>query len=46
LIVPGHCTGWRAIEKLAETFEQNVVMPSAVGRSYRLSCADSNNLLK
>lgn len=33
-IVPGHCTGWRAIHKLVETFGEDRVVPSAVGRRY------------
>lgn len=32
MIVPGHCTGWRAIHKLVETFGEDRVVPSAVGR--------------
>ncbi len=35
LIVPGHCTGWRAIHKLVETFGEEVVVMSAVGQSHR-----------
>lgn len=35
LIVPGHCTGWRAVQKLVETFGEEVVVMSAVGNSYR-----------
>jgi len=34
-IVPGHCTGWRALHALVEAFGEEVVIPSAVGRSYR-----------
>ena len=35
LIVPGHCTGWRAIHKLVETFGEETVVMSAVGQSHR-----------
>jgi len=34
-IVPGHCTGWRAVQKLVATFGEDVVVPSAVGRRHR-----------
>ena len=34
MIVPGHCTGWRAVHKLVETFGEEVVVMSAVGHSY------------
>ena len=34
LIVPGHCTGWRAVKKLVEVFGEDVVVMSAVGNSY------------
>jgi 7,8-dihydropterin-6-yl-methyl-4-(beta-D-ribofuranosyl)aminobenzene 5'-phosphate synthase len=33
-IVPGHCTGWRAVQRLVDTFGDGVVVPSAVGRRY------------
>jgi len=32
LIVPGHCTGWRAVHALLDAFGEEVVVPSAVGR--------------
>jgi len=35
-IAPGHCTGWRATHALVEKFGQNVVVPSAVGKTYTL----------
>ena len=35
-IVPGHCTGWRAVHALVNAFGEEVVIPSAVGRTYRL----------
>jgi 7,8-dihydropterin-6-yl-methyl-4-(beta-D-ribofuranosyl)aminobenzene 5'-phosphate synthase len=34
VLVPGHCTGWRAIHKLVEAFGENRVVPSAVGRRH------------
>lgn len=33
-LVPGHCTGWRATHKLVETFGEDKVVPSAVGRRH------------
>lgn len=35
VIVPGHCTGWRAVHKLVETFGEDIVVMSAVGQSHR-----------
>lgn len=32
MIVPGHCTGWRAVTRLVNAFGEDVVVPSAVGR--------------
>lgn len=32
VIVPGHCTGWRAVHALIDAFGEGVVIPSAVGR--------------
>ena len=34
-IVPGHCTGWRAVHELVGAFGQGRVIPSAVGQSHR-----------
>lgn len=34
VIVPGHCTGWRAVHRLIDTFGDGVVIPSAVGRRH------------
>jgi 7,8-dihydropterin-6-yl-methyl-4-(beta-D-ribofuranosyl)aminobenzene 5'-phosphate synthase len=34
VIVPGHCTGWRAIQRMVQTFGEDIVIPSAVGRRY------------
>lgn len=36
VIAPGHCTGWRAIHALVDTFGESVVTPSAVGKTYAL----------
>jgi len=33
-IVPGHCTGWRAVHKLIDVFGEGCVIPSAVGQSH------------
>lgn len=33
-IIPAHCTGWRAVTALANTFGEPVVLPSAVGRHF------------
>lgn len=35
LLAPGHCTGWRALSKMAEAFGDELV-PSAVGKKYFL----------
>lgn len=32
MIVPGHCTGWRAVHALLDAFGEKIVVPSAVGR--------------
>ncbi len=37
LIAPGHCTGWRAKARLADTFAPGHYGPSVVGTLYRLS---------
>ena len=34
VIVPGHCTGWRAVHRMVDTFGEQVVLPSAVGRRH------------
>lgn len=34
-IVPAHCTGWRAVNALVNTFGPEVIVPSAVGRRFR-----------
>lgn len=33
-IVPAHCTGWRAVNALARSFGEEVIVPSAVGRQF------------
>ena len=33
-IVPAHCTGWRAVNALANAFGEDVIVPSAVGRQF------------
>jgi 7,8-dihydropterin-6-yl-methyl-4-(beta-D-ribofuranosyl)aminobenzene 5'-phosphate synthase len=37
LVAPGHCTGWRAKARLADTFAPGRYAPSVVGTLYRLS---------
>ncbi len=32
MIIPGHCTGWRAVHALLNTFGESVVIPYAVGQ--------------
>lgn len=34
MIIPGHCTGWRAVTALVSAFQETVVVPSAVGKLY------------
>jgi 7,8-dihydropterin-6-yl-methyl-4-(beta-D-ribofuranosyl)aminobenzene 5'-phosphate synthase len=34
MIVPAHCTGWRAVRALVNTFGEPAVAPSAVGKLY------------
>ena len=33
-IMPGHCTGWRAVSALANAFDDQVLVPCAVGRRF------------
>jgi 7,8-dihydropterin-6-yl-methyl-4-(beta-D-ribofuranosyl)aminobenzene 5'-phosphate synthase len=35
-IIPGHCTGWRAVRALVDAFGEQVVVPLAVGRIFSL----------
>ena len=37
LVAPGHCTGWRAKARLADTFAPGRYAPSVVGTLYRLN---------
>lgn len=37
IIVPGHCTGFRAVHHLIETFGPERVVPSAVGRTFNFA---------
>ena len=37
LIGAGHCTGWRAMAALANTFGDEVLVPTAVGKRYVIS---------
>jgi 7,8-dihydropterin-6-yl-methyl-4-(beta-D-ribofuranosyl)aminobenzene 5'-phosphate synthase len=34
-IMPGHCTGWRAVAALSRIFDGEVLVPCAVGRRFR-----------
>jgi 7,8-dihydropterin-6-yl-methyl-4-(beta-D-ribofuranosyl)aminobenzene 5'-phosphate synthase len=34
VIAPGHCTGWRATHALVGAYGEDVVVPSAVGKTY------------
>jgi 7,8-dihydropterin-6-yl-methyl-4-(beta-D-ribofuranosyl)aminobenzene 5'-phosphate synthase len=36
LIIPAHCTGWRAVNALVQTFSDAVVVPAAVGKVFCL----------
>jgi 7,8-dihydropterin-6-yl-methyl-4-(beta-D-ribofuranosyl)aminobenzene 5'-phosphate synthase len=36
LVAPGHCTGWRAKARLADSFAPGRYAPSVVGTRYRL----------
>lgn len=40
LVAPGHCTGWRAKARLADTFAPDCYAPSVVGTLYRLQAED------
>lgn len=33
-IVPCHCTGWRALHALAQVYDEQVLVPAAVGRQF------------
>ncbi len=34
MVVPAHCTGWRAVTALVNSFGEEVVVPAAVGKRY------------
>jgi 7,8-dihydropterin-6-yl-methyl-4-(beta-D-ribofuranosyl)aminobenzene 5'-phosphate synthase len=34
-IMPGHCTGWRAVSALSSIFDGDVLVPCAVGRKFQ-----------
>jgi 7,8-dihydropterin-6-yl-methyl-4-(beta-D-ribofuranosyl)aminobenzene 5'-phosphate synthase len=36
LIIPAHCTGWRAVNALERRFGESVVVPAAVGKLFDL----------
>lgn len=36
LIIPAHCTGWRALNALERAYGETVVVPSAVGKRFSL----------
>jgi 7,8-dihydropterin-6-yl-methyl-4-(beta-D-ribofuranosyl)aminobenzene 5'-phosphate synthase len=40
VVAPGHCTGWRAKARLADTFAPGRYAPSVVGTMYRLLAED------
>jgi 7,8-dihydropterin-6-yl-methyl-4-(beta-D-ribofuranosyl)aminobenzene 5'-phosphate synthase len=39
LIIPAHCTGWRAVNALERAFGETVVVPAAVGKTFSLEGA-------
>ena len=36
LIIPAHCTGWRAVRALTDAFGEAIVVPAAVGKLFSL----------
>ncbi len=36
VLIPAHCTGWRAVNALERAFGEKVVVPSAVGKRFSL----------
>lgn len=36
LIIPAHCTGWRAVRALADAFGEAIVIPASVGKLFSL----------
>jgi 7,8-dihydropterin-6-yl-methyl-4-(beta-D-ribofuranosyl)aminobenzene 5'-phosphate synthase len=41
-IIPAHCTGWRAVHALLNTFGEKVIVPSAVGRLHEFVAATAD----
>ncbi len=41
VVAPGHCTGWRAKARLADTFAPGRYAPSVVGSMYRLQAENA-----
>jgi 7,8-dihydropterin-6-yl-methyl-4-(beta-D-ribofuranosyl)aminobenzene 5'-phosphate synthase len=37
LIIPAHCTGWRAVNALERAYGEKVIVPSAVGKRFSLA---------
>jgi 7,8-dihydropterin-6-yl-methyl-4-(beta-D-ribofuranosyl)aminobenzene 5'-phosphate synthase len=37
VIAPGHCTGWRAVNALAKSFGEGVIVPLSVGKTFTFS---------
>lgn len=42
IVVPGHCTGWKAKAKLAEVFPTNM-QPCVVGATYKFSSSEKEH---
>ncbi|KAJ8605459.1 hypothetical protein CTAYLR_003315 [Chrysophaeum taylorii] len=40
LLLPGHCTGWRAKSRLADAFPSHAFQPAVVGGIYKFSSSD------
>jgi 7,8-dihydropterin-6-yl-methyl-4-(beta-D-ribofuranosyl)aminobenzene 5'-phosphate synthase len=36
LMIPAHCTGWRALNAMERAYGEAVVVPSAVGKRFSL----------
>jgi 7,8-dihydropterin-6-yl-methyl-4-(beta-D-ribofuranosyl)aminobenzene 5'-phosphate synthase len=36
LVIPAHCTGWRAVNALERVYGEKIVVPSAVGKRFSL----------
>jgi 7,8-dihydropterin-6-yl-methyl-4-(beta-D-ribofuranosyl)aminobenzene 5'-phosphate synthase len=37
VIAPGHCTGWRAVNALANAFGEGAIAPLSVGKTFTFS---------